>query len=313
MQHAAAADQEGVGRVRVSTRRATLRSSSRCRRSAQLAAGDVLALVAGKGAGVDQEGHAQGGLVDRDERQRLRMLAARRWCRRCRRPPARSRRTMSPAAASSTSCGPGSRRRSSSPRLAAPRRAVGRGQRPPPGARRSVPRPHAADADAAHVVVVVQGGDQHLQRAVRCDLGRRQASGWPRTAGTGPSQRSGVGSPAARVRARRRRPGSRPARRWRPGRTNRSKISSTTPSGRASGAVDLVDHDHRLVAQLQGLAQDEAGLGHGALDGVHQQQHAVGHLEHALDLAAEVGVAGRVDEVDLDALPSGWPCSWPGW
>ena len=27
---------------------------------------------------------------------------------------------------------------------------------------------------------------------------------------------------------------------------------------------------------------------------------AVGHLEDALDLAAEVGVAGRVDDVDLD-------------
>ena len=50
------------------------------------------------------------------------------------------------------------------------------------------------------------------------------------------------------------------------------------------------------------LAQHEARLRHHALDGVHQQQHGVHHAEHALDLAAEVGVAGRVDQVDVDAL-----------
>src|SRR4029079_13933779 len=33
-----------------------------------------------------------------------------------------------------------------------------------------------------------------------------------------------------------------------------------------------------------------------------QQQHAVDHLEDALDLAAEVGVARRVDDVDVRAL-----------
>ena len=49
----------------------------------------------------------------------------------------------------------------------------------------------------------------------------------------------------------------------------------------------------------QGLAQHVAGLRHGALGGVHQQQHAVGHLQHPLDLAAEVGVAGGVDDVDV--------------
>ena len=41
---------------------------------------------------------------------------------------------------------------------------------------------------------------------------------------------------------------------------------------------------------------------HGALEGVDEQQGAVGHMKDALDLAAEVGVAGGVDDVDLDAL-----------
>ena len=48
----------------------------------------------------------------------------------------------------------------------------------------------------------------------------------------------------------------------------------------------------------QRLAQHEAGLRQRALRGVDQQQHAVDHGQPALDLAAEVGVAGRVDDVD---------------
>jgi hypothetical protein len=43
-------------------------------------------------------------------------------------------------------------------------------------------------------------------------------------------------------------------------------------------------------------------LGQRPLGGVDQQQDAVGHAHHPLDLAAEVGVAGRVDDVDLDAV-----------
>ena len=46
-----------------------------------------------------------------------------------------------------------------------------------------------------------------------------------------------------------------------------------------------------------------ARLRHGALVGVHQQQHRVHHAEHPLDLAAEVGVAGGVDDVDEVVLP----------
>ena len=51
--------------------------------------------------------------------------------------------------------------------------------------------------------------------------------------------------------------------------------------------------------KLQRLGQDEPGLGHGAFKAVHQQQHAVHHFEDALHLAAKVGVAGGVDDVDL--------------
>ena len=68
------------------------------------------------------------------------------------------------------------------------------------------------------------------------------------------------------------------------------------------GPVHLVDHQHHGQPGLEGLAQHEAGLGQGALRGVHQEQHAVDHGQPPLDLAAEVGVAGGVDDVDLDPV-----------
>ncbi len=44
------------------------------------------------------------------------------------------------------------------------------------------------------------------------------------------------------------------------------------------------------------------GLGHGAFGRVHQQERPVHHLEYAFHLAAEVGVAGRVHDVDAHSL-----------
>ena len=69
-----------------------------------------------------------------------------------------------------------------------------------------------------------------------------------------------------------------------------------------TGAVDLVHHDHDGKARLDSVTQHEARLGHGAFERVDEKQRAVSHLEHALDLAAEVGMARGVDDVDLHAL-----------
>ncbi len=66
------------------------------------------------------------------------------------------------------------------------------------------------------------------------------------------------------------------------------------------GTVDLVDDQDRRQLGFQRLAQHVARLRQRAFAGVHQQHHAVHHLERALDFAAEVAVAGRVDDVDLD-------------
>ncbi len=40
-----------------------------------------------------------------------------------------------------------------------------------------------------------------------------------------------------------------------------------------------------------------------ALGRVHQHQRAVDHVENALDLAAEVGVAGSIDDIDAGVFP----------
>ena len=65
------------------------------------------------------------------------------------------------------------------------------------------------------------------------------------------------------------------------------------------GPVDLVDDEHDRQLQLERLAQHEPGLRQRPLARVDEQQDAVDHRQPALDLAAEIGVPGRVDDVDL--------------
>ena len=62
--------------------------------------------------------------------------------------------------------------------------------------------------------------------------------------------------------------------------------------------VHLVQAEDGAQAHLEGLAEDELGLGHDPFLGVDQQDAAVHHAEDPLDLAAEVGVARGVDDVD---------------
>ena len=69
------------------------------------------------------------------------------------------------------------------------------------------------------------------------------------------------------------------------------------------GAVDLVDRDDRAEALRQRLAEHELGLRHRAFDGIDEDHDAIDHREDALDLAAEIGVAGGIDDVDPRVLP----------
>ncbi len=75
------------------------------------------------------------------------------------------------------------------------------------------------------------------------------------------------------------------------------------PAGARASAVDLVDDDDRMQTAGERLLGDEARLRHRPLDGVDQQQHRIDHRQHALDFAAEVGVTGRVNDVDPEATP----------
>ena len=68
-------------------------------------------------------------------------------------------------------------------------------------------------------------------------------------------------------------------------------------------AVDLVQHQDGRQMPGDGLGQDIPGLGQRSLGGVDQQHDAVDHGKGALDLAAEVGVARGVHQVDAGALP----------
>ena len=160
----------------------------------------------------------------------------------------------------------------------------------------------AADADAAHELVVVDRGDEHLRRTLRIALRGRNVlenrvkqraqidardGGVERRragAGTGVDDR-GVQLAFVRVQIDHQVDG----------------LGDDLVAARVR-TVHLVDHGDDRQAQRQRMLEHEAGLGHRALEGVDQQQHAVDHLEHALHLAAEVGMAGGIHDVDLHAL-----------
>ena len=66
--------------------------------------------------------------------------------------------------------------------------------------------------------------------------------------------------------------------------------------------VDLVNANDDGKIQRQGMLQNELGLRHGAFKSVNNKDNAVDHFQNALDLTAEIGVAWRIDDVDLRIL-----------
>ena len=171
---------------------------------------------------------------------------------------------------------------------------------------RSVPRTTRPMASRPEVVGGVEVGDQRLQRRGRVADRRRARCGRRRRAAA-PGRRRAAGTPT---------PSHRPALAG-DGRDHRELdvvvghleveeqlvdlVEHLVRPG--VGTVDLVEHDDRRQVGGHRLGQDVPGLGQRALGRVDQQQHAVDHGQRPLDLAAEVGVPGRVDQVDLHALP----------
>src|SRR5699024_2378265 len=64
------------------------------------------------------------------------------------------------------------------------------------------------------------------------------------------------------------------------------------------GAVGLVNRDDHGKLGFQCLGQHEAGLRKGAFRGIDKQHDAIKHGQAALDLAAEVGAARGVNNID---------------
>ncbi len=64
------------------------------------------------------------------------------------------------------------------------------------------------------------------------------------------------------------------------------------------GFVDLVYHHDDGKLSGKGLLEHKVRLGHGAFLRVHEEQGGIGHIEHPLDLAAEIGMTRRIDDVD---------------
>src|SRR5690606_21933070 len=68
-------------------------------------------------------------------------------------------------------------------------------------------------------------------------------------------------------------------------------------------AVDLVHNHNRAQARCERFLGNKAGLRHGAVDGIHHQQHTVYHAHYPLNFATEVSVARGVYDVDIVVLP----------
>ena len=66
--------------------------------------------------------------------------------------------------------------------------------------------------------------------------------------------------------------------------------------------VYLVYANDYLVIELKRTLENESRLRHRTLSRVNEKNNTVDHLEHSLDLAAEVGVSGGIDNIDLNVL-----------
>ena len=160
----------------------------------------------------------------------------------------------------------------------------------------------AADADTAHKLVVVDGGNQQLQIAVLIACGRVNV------VDDRLKQRHEIRALLVRRIGRRALAGRAEDRRRLELFVRRIQVEQQLEHliddlmHTCVGPVDLVDDDDDLVPQLQRLLQHKPCLRHRAFGCVDQQQNAVDHFQDALHLAGKVGVARRVDDVDLVIL-----------
>ena len=161
---------------------------------------------------------------------------------------------------------------------------------------------HAADGNAADIVAAVKRHHQHLQRRIHVDLLDRHV------AEDGTVERLQVDSRDSQVSG-----GDALA----PGSIDRREIEGGIIgvkldeqikdavehlAGAGIGPVDLVDNDDGTEPASKALRSTKRVCGIGPSAASTSKQGAVGHLQNAFDLAAEIGVPRRIDDVDLDAV-----------
>ena len=156
----------------------------------------------------------------------------------------------------------------------------------------------AADGDSSDIVARIEVGDQQLQRRVRITTRRRHVLD------NRVEQRSQVCALGVCV----------PARRPGPGvgvedgeiellivgvEIDEEIVDLVQHLLRTRvGPVDFVDDHNRGQPALERLAEHEPRLRQRSLGCIDEQHHSVHHRQGALDLAAEVGMARRIDDVD---------------
>ena len=72
--------------------------------------------------------------------------------------------------------------------------------------------------------------------------------------------------------------------------------------GTAIRFIHLIYYDDRFEAHLNGFLKHETCLGHGTFESINQKKASVGHVQHTLNLATEVGVSRSVDYIYLIVL-----------
>ena len=159
-----------------------------------------------------------------------------------------------------------------------------------------------ADTDAAYIFIIVNGTDQNLSVGIRISFRRRDViqDGLKKRhhiLGTVLQLQHGIACLCGRI--------------------DKGAVQLLIRSvqideqfqhfiddfGRAGlRTVDLVDADDDRELQFQGLSQHEFCLGHSSFKSIHYQDHPVYHFQDTFYFAAEIGMSGCVDNVDLCSL-----------
>ena len=161
----------------------------------------------------------------------------------------------------------------------------------------------AADADDANVVVVVQLGDLHLQRAIKVNVRRRYAID------DGLIQRSHVFSHIFVIQTRdtvqRRSVNDREVQLFVGSVEVNEQVEYLidNPVRTCARTVNFVDNNNWLQAMSKGFFGHEARLRHRTIHCINDQQNGINHGHDTFNFTTEVGVPRGINDVDTVVIP----------